>query len=178
MNVRLHHTVSVLLTLSVAAALGGCSTTAPLLLADSKPAVQLLRNSAAGTIDPAALQGLTKVDDGSVACDDSDEQERERRWRSSALLELVPEQADQVAELAASTVDSLERNGWTATEDQLSENALAVELVNTDSKATIRITANGDADGNGRGATIFVVVTGECVTTEGLGSAELKTLGE
>ena len=162
-----------------AVALGGCSTApeeAVETLAQTKLPVQLLRNSVAGDVAADATEGVTKVEDASVACDDPDG--IVRMWRSTALLELVADRAEEVTVIARAMAAHLEENSWVSEETAVSGSAATLELTNPSSRALIRITANEDADGNGRGATIFVVVTGPCVTTDGPGSKELAALGE
>jgi hypothetical protein len=169
------------LAIGTALALAACSGASPSTdevetLAETKPPVQLLRNNVAGHIEHDATEGVTKVEDSSVACDDPDG--LIRMWRSTALLELVADHAENVTATARAMGAELVDHDWTAVETAVSGSALTLELTNPSSRALIRITANEDADGDGRGATIFVVVTGPCVTTDGPGSDELAELGE
>jgi len=162
--------------LVVAPALTACSGASDAVtISESKSTVQLLRNVIADTIDDSAIQGVTKNDDAALACGDEPDEDR-FFWRSSVLLDIVGASDRDIEGAAAGAVAALEKSGWISAEADPVAHSVTVELTSTESLATIRITSTDDADGDGRGASVFVVVNGPCVKTAGADSAEMKAL--
>ena len=144
-------------------------------LAESKSNVQLLRNSAESRIAAEVIESSTDTD-ASVAClsaaDDPDG--KVRRWLSSTEVNLVRWHAWRVAAVADILVDTFVDQGWSTTDIE-GEHTEAARLLTSDNVlAEIQIEALGTEDDSA--ATLYITVTGPCVTTDGADSDEVADL--
>lgn len=150
----------------------GC-TAAPtgLALVDTKSAVQLLRNETASRVPADILLSIVKSEDGSAACDAGDPL---RYWRSSVTLNISAQRASEARQVFSDAVDGYEAEGWHAG----SVGDREAVLTSDDSIATIDILVTEDADRDGDGAAIRILVTGPCIMTDGENSDEVTGLEE
>lgn len=158
--------------------LGGCAeagpTEASLTLASTKPTTQLLRNSAASLIPEDAIKFRESDADESRSCSD-DENSPIRVWKASVRFILEESFATESEAIAGDIVKEFESNGWQSektVEDDTTTWAMQSDTV----LATLLVSAVGDPDGNGKGATIYIASTGPCVTTDGPDSTEVRDL--
>lgn len=143
-------------------------------LAGTKPTAQLLRNSAASLIPDDAIQSRESDADESVSCSD-DEDSAVRAWRASVRFILEAAFAKDSESIAGGIVSEYESNGWRS-ETTVDGGTTTWAMHSDATPTTLLISAVGDPDGNGKGATIFVAATGPCVTTDGPDSAEVREL--
>lgn len=163
----------VLATLVIGATLTGCATSSELsLLGESKAPAQLLRNEVASRIPAEAVRELADSVDASANCGDGG---LKRYWRSKQLIFINRENADRVAEIFETTVESLREQGWegelTDPSPTVHEMTLAKEKVDL----TIELRAT-EADDDGLQGTLELVVAGPCVKTDGPDSEDVKQL--
>ncbi len=164
----------------LAVLLSGCASddsAGGVTLADTKSTAQLQRNTISGQISSDITASVTRVSDASEACG-GDSTRKMRLWRSTALVELVPEAADKISIIQESIAGTFVSKGWDSTSDAVSKDTTLVTLTNPNSLAVIELTAVTNEDGIGMGANLFVNIAGPCVMTDGPGSAELAELGE
>ena len=153
---------------------GAGPTEAPLTLASTKPTVQLLRNSAGSLIPEEAIQFRETDSDESQSCSD-DESSPVRAWKASVRFILEADFAAESEKIAGDIVKHFESIGWQS--EKTIDDATTTWAMQSDTVlAILLVSAVGDPDGNGKGATIFVASTGPCVTTEGPDSAEVRDL--
>ena len=160
--------------------LGGCASdesAGEVTLAATKSTAQLQRNTISGQISPDITASVTRVTDASESCG-NDETRHMRLWRSTALIELVPEAADKITIIQETIEGTFVSKGWESTSDAMSKDTTLVTLTNPNSLAVIELTAVTNVDGIGMGANLYVNIAGPCVKTDGPGSAELAQLGE
>jgi hypothetical protein len=151
-------------------ALTGCTAApAELTLVETKSTVQLLRNETATRVPKDVLLSVVKSEDRSEACDIGDPI---RSWRSSVTLNISAQRAQEARQLWADLVASYVDEGWR----QGNVGDREAVLTTTESVATIDILVTEDADRDGDGASIIVLVTGPCVTTDGYDSDEVAQL--
>ena len=165
---------------AIAVLLGGCASddsAGEVTLAATKSTAQLQRNTISGQISPDITASVTRVTDASESCD-NDETRHMRLWRSTALIELVPEAAGEITRIQQSISGTFASKGWDSTSEAISKDTTLVTLTNPNSLAVIELTAVTNEDGIGMGANLFVNIAGPCVKTDGPGSDELKKLGE
>ena len=158
--------------------LGGCagpdSATSPLTLSSTKVTVQLLRNSAGSLIPEEAIKFRESDSDESRSCSD-DENSPVRAWKASVRFIIEAEFAAQSEQIASEIVNEYESNGWQS--DKTVNGDTTTWAMQSDTiLATLLVSAVGDPDGNGKGATIYVASTGPCVTTDGPDSTEVREL--
>jgi len=164
----------------IAMMLGGCASdesAGEVTLAATKSTAQLQRNTISGQISPDITASVTRVTDASESCG-NDETRHMRLWRSTALIELVPEAADKITIIQETIEGTFVSKGWESTSDAMSKDTTLVTLTNPNSLAVIELTAVTNVDGIGMGANLYVNIAGPCVKTDGPGSAELAQLGE
>jgi hypothetical protein len=163
----------------LAALLSGCASDGPtgISLAQTKSTAQLQRNTISGQISPDITASVTRVSDASESCD-GDSTRKMRLWRSTALIELVPEAASKITLIQQSIAGTFVSKGWDQTSETVSKDTTLITLTNPNSLAVIELTAVTNEDGIGMGANIFVNIAGPCVKTDGPGSDELRQLGE
>jgi hypothetical protein len=159
--------------------LSGCAEEAAtgITLAQTKSTAQLQRNTISGQITPEIIASVTRVSDASESCD-GDSTRVMRLWRSTALIELVPEAASKITLIQQSIAGTFVSKGWEQKSEAVSKDTTLVTLTNPNSLAMIELTAVTNEDGIGMGANLYVNITGPCVKTDGPGSDELKQLGE
>lgn len=68
-----------------------------------------------------------------------------------------------------------ESNGWQS-EKIIKDDTTTWSMQSDTVLATLVVSAVGDPDGNGKGATIYIASTGPCVMTDGPDSAEVREL--
>ncbi len=158
------------LSLLLIALLAGCAASpAELSLVETKSAVQLLRNSTAALVPDDALLSVVKSVDASEPCDAGDPI---RRWRSSVILNISAQRAGEVRGFFDDLVARYVDDGWKRGNVGDREAVLSTP----DSVATIDVLMTEDADHDGDGASITVLVIGPCVTTDGQDSDEVTGL--
>ncbi len=157
-------------------ALTGCTSTIATAetLAGTKSPVQLTRNTVASLIADEAIDIRETTTDESMSCT-SDPAGRERAWFSGIRLILVADAAAKAQDIGAGMVVELESAGWSSTEE-LDEKSSTWNLAKPGLSVDLVVTAVGDPDGNGKGASILVESTGPCVITDGANSAEVRAL--
>jgi hypothetical protein len=172
------------LALASTLALSGCAgdsastgESSGLTLEATKPATQLLRNEIGSRVPEAMLQEVVQSKDGSSACntEHTDPKGLLRAWHSSARLQLVYDPTIDVDSVIEDIVASFVEQGWDAGAFQSTHIA---ELKSDTTFVTIHLSGNKENVDTGEGATIQVRTTGPCVDTDGIGSDELKLLGE
>lgn len=169
-----------LTAVAIAVLLGGCAaddSAGTVTLAATKSTAQLQRNTISGQISPDITASVTRVTDASESCG-GDDTRHMRLWRSTALIELVPEAADQITRIQQSISGSFASKGWDSASEAVTKDTTLVTLTNPNSLAVIELTAVTNVDGIGMGANLYVNIAGPCVKTDGPGSAELEQLGE
>jgi hypothetical protein len=156
--------------------LGGCSILptedAGISLADTKASVQLMRNAVTGKVSADVTKAVTDVGDGSVGCGD----ELNRRWHSTALIELLPDASSKIDLIAQTIQGSFVSKGWDSDAKPAGAGTTIYSLTSADASSTIDLTVTEQSASDKDGATIFVEILGTCVLTDGPGSDELARL--
>ncbi|MGV8970295.1 MAG: hypothetical protein ACOH1J_07595 [Microbacteriaceae bacterium] len=168
--------IAIYVLAGVLMAIAGCSTyvSSEDTLSSTKPPTQLIRNTVADLVPFESVDARETATDTSVSCS-ADANDSERSWLSSIRLIMTPEYAAKSEEVGAVVIDELRNLGWDGEESsdnksftwRLSKGELDISLV---------VTAIGDPDGNGKGASILIESTGPCVMTDGVDSTEVVTL--
>ena len=135
-------------------------------LAESKSNVQLLRNSAESRIVAEVVESSVETD-VSVACLSTaeDPDGKIRRWHSSSEVNLVRWHAWRVAAVADILIDTFVDQSWDVVDSEGEHSGAAKLLTNGNGLAEIQIEAAGTEDDSA--ATLYITVTGPCVTTDG-----------
>jgi len=146
-------------------ALSACSSEPPHALLDSKVYVQLVRNSAAERIPVDAIAAVVNSGDTSTPCGGGDP---ECQWVSTVIVSLSEAAVDRSDEIYTALVESYIAEGWTP---EKTVDAFA-SLEDTKRSLTLTVAALTVAEK----PSLRIVVTGECVRTDGENSAEVKLL--
>jgi hypothetical protein len=162
------------IALASTVALGGCTASddTGISLADTKSSVQLMRNDVTGKVSDEVTKEVTEVGDGSVGCGD----EFNRRWRSTALIELLPDSSSKIDAIAQTLQGLFVAKGWVSGAKPGGDGITIYKLTSPDAQSTIDLTATELGESGKDGATIHVEINGPCVLTEGPGSDELARL--
>ena len=156
--------------LAASLALSACATPPPpLTLVQTKATVQLLRNETATRIPAKMIAVVENTSDLSQECDAGDPI---RHWESSALVAITAEGAPHTRNIFRDLVNNYVGDGWK--EGNVGDRQAV--LTNDNSMAKVDILMVDDADGDGEGASLRVVVTGPCVATAGADSEEVVRL--
>ncbi|MGV8969564.1 MAG: hypothetical protein ACOH1J_03860 [Microbacteriaceae bacterium] len=167
--------------LACAVALSGCSGEdtgeISVSLAQTKSPVQLMRNEAASRIPSGAISSTDQVEDLSVACktEAADPEGRDRSWRSSVLVSIEDGSSWRVSNLGDDLAASFVDEGWALNKGPKSATTNLL-LDNPGSAASITLSVTEAPEGSKEGASIRVVATGPCVSTDGADSQEVKQL--
>lgn len=146
--------------------LTGCSAPqseqAQLTLVETKAPVQLMRNAAAARVPADAIGFVSNSGDASVECGDGDPY---RLWSSSVNLTLTTDEAPRAREHYDELVANYVADGWTVDDEQSG----STHLIREEGEPELVIIVQDYT-------AISVTVNGECVLTDGEGSAEVKAL--
>lgn len=112
--------------------------------------------------------------DESRSCSD-DENSPILAWVASVRFILGASFATESETIARSIVKEHESNGWQS-EKIIKDDTTTWSMQSDTVLATLVVSAVGDPDGNGKGATIYIASTGPCVMTDGPDSAEVREL--
>ena len=166
----------VVIALGSTLALSGCGASpeqeSGISLADTKAVVQLMRNDLTGKVSDEVTKEVTEVGDGSIGCGE----DFNRKWYSTALIELLPESSSEVDVIAQSIQDSFVAKGWGSGAESGGAGTTLYSLTSPDAQSTIDLKTTEQAASGKDGATIYVEVNGPCVLTDGPGSDELAQL--
>ena len=156
----------------VALLVSGCAEESPAqTLASTKSVPELLRIYAAGLIPAEAIEFRETDAQKSESCSDDDEATL-RAWKASIRFTLESDFAAESEHIAGDVVSELEAKGWKSDKKER-DGTTTWALESATLPSTLQISAVGDPDGNGKGATIFIAATGPCVEAS---SAEVQEL--
>ena len=145
-----------------------------LSLADTKSPVQFIRNEAAARLPLPTLEEIAELTDTAESCSADDP--NMLSWQSSVYMTIASKSASRTGNIFGNLIMTFTNDGWEASEWDDEDVSLSSVLTSTESVATVEVSAEKDADDDGKDASITIAVNGPCVATDGPDSDEVTTL--